>query len=424
MSFTLDITEALKDHQITLNSSSPSVEPADLSPVVDKLDGASVIGLGEGTHGTREFFQLKDRLIRSLVAKKDCRLIALESNFAETMAINEYITNGDGDPVAALDRIYFWTWDTEEVLELIEWLRDFNKGRPSDDQVRFYGIDMQFAAGPARAVDEYLASVDPEFHDQHSEILDILIEHDLTANEEKQNERVAAADEFVSTVTTRFQERETTYIESTSQREYELTVQHLRTLEQALEVKRFQRADDREGGVEFRDQAMAENTSWILNHESHDTLILWGHNGHIRRGVINRKDIENVRSLGDYLDEEYGDRYIAIGFDFGQGRFQAMVNHENEYELSACQLSEPRDGSITQLLASVNEPLYYLSMRDCLEDPTLNGIFTEPREMRIVGAVYHGQDKDEHYETVVVGDVYDGIIFIAETERAIPIERR
>lgn len=63
------------------------------------------------------------------------RLFALEANFAEKLAINDYVTAGAGDPLDALAGIHFWTWDTEEVLALIEWLRNFNEGRPPGDQV-------------------------------------------------------------------------------------------------------------------------------------------------------------------------------------------------------------------------------------------------------------------------------------------------
>lgn len=40
---------------------------------------------------------------------------------------------------------------------------EFNTDRPNDDVVLFYGFDAQFVEGPATAVREYLADVDPEF---------------------------------------------------------------------------------------------------------------------------------------------------------------------------------------------------------------------------------------------------------------------
>lgn len=143
------ISQALQQCTNPLKTTDPTADFDDLAPLVETLDGATVVGLGEATHGTREFFRMKDRIVRYLVTEAGLRLFALESNFAETLAINDYVTTGTGDPLDALAGSYFWTWDTEEVLALIEWLRDFNEGRPADDQVKFYGIDMQYSAGPA-----------------------------------------------------------------------------------------------------------------------------------------------------------------------------------------------------------------------------------------------------------------------------------
>ena len=41
----------------------------------------------------------------------------------------------------------FWTWDTEEVLALIEWMRAWNADATTR-KVKFYGFDMQFPRSP------------------------------------------------------------------------------------------------------------------------------------------------------------------------------------------------------------------------------------------------------------------------------------
>jgi hypothetical protein len=59
----------------------------------------------------------------------------------EAYRLNDYVLNGTGDPAALIRGMYFWTWDTEEVLDMVRWMRAFNasgKGR-----VQFTGFDMQ-----------------------------------------------------------------------------------------------------------------------------------------------------------------------------------------------------------------------------------------------------------------------------------------
>ena len=58
---------------------------------------ARVVALGEATHGTREFFQLKHRILEYLVEEMDFRVFAIEANWPECLAINDYVLFGEGD---------------------------------------------------------------------------------------------------------------------------------------------------------------------------------------------------------------------------------------------------------------------------------------------------------------------------------------
>jgi hypothetical protein len=80
-----------------------------------------------------------------------CPVIA-SGDIAEALAINDYVVHGEGDPAEALAGIYFWTWQTEEVLAMVDLrmnrLGVFSEGliRPSaisalDDQTELF--DMQ-----------------------------------------------------------------------------------------------------------------------------------------------------------------------------------------------------------------------------------------------------------------------------------------
>ncbi|WP_267162792.1 hypothetical protein [Halovenus salina] len=59
------------------------------------IDGR-IIALGEATHGTREFFQLKHRFLRYLV-ERGAGVFALEANAPETLATNDSVVHGEGD---------------------------------------------------------------------------------------------------------------------------------------------------------------------------------------------------------------------------------------------------------------------------------------------------------------------------------------
>jgi hypothetical protein len=81
----------------------------DIAPIAKLIGNARVVALGEATHGSREFFQLKHRVLEYLVARQSFTVFAIEANQPECRAINDYVLHGTGDPKAALDGIYFWT---------------------------------------------------------------------------------------------------------------------------------------------------------------------------------------------------------------------------------------------------------------------------------------------------------------------------
>ncbi|MEO1527449.1 MAG: erythromycin esterase family protein [Planctomycetota bacterium] len=144
----------VEESAIELTTVDPSSENLrDLESLDGVLSGRRIIGMGESTHGTRDFFQLKHRVFRHLVENHDFKLFGIEASFAACVPINDYVLTGKGDPRKAIKGQGFWTWDTEEVLELVQWMRRWNQRRPSEKSpLRFYGFDTQDAFTPLKMV--------------------------------------------------------------------------------------------------------------------------------------------------------------------------------------------------------------------------------------------------------------------------------
>jgi len=114
---------------------------ADMQPLNKIIGNARIVSLGEATHGTREFFQLKHRMLEFLATEMGFTIFSIEANMPEAYRLNDYVLNGEGDPAKLLKGMYFWTWDTQEVLAMIQWMREFNKS--GKGRVQFTGFDMQ-----------------------------------------------------------------------------------------------------------------------------------------------------------------------------------------------------------------------------------------------------------------------------------------
>jgi erythromycin esterase len=113
---------------------------ADLQPLRKLIGDARIVALGEATHGTSEFFGMKHRLTEFLVTELGFTLFAVEANMPEAYRVNEYVLTGKGDPKELLRGMYSWTWDTQEVLDMILWMRRFNES--GKGRVQFLGFDM------------------------------------------------------------------------------------------------------------------------------------------------------------------------------------------------------------------------------------------------------------------------------------------
>jgi erythromycin esterase-like protein len=133
----------------------------DLQPLKRVVGDARIVSLGEATHGSREFFQLKHRMLEFLASEMGFSIFSIEANMPEAYRLNDYVLNGTGDPAALLRGMYFWTWDTEEVLAMIQWMRAFNQS--GKGRVQFTGFDMQTPTVAAENVQTFVAKYEPGY---------------------------------------------------------------------------------------------------------------------------------------------------------------------------------------------------------------------------------------------------------------------
>jgi erythromycin esterase-like protein len=148
----------LVEHAIPFDTPEAASGFDDLEPLRTVVGDARIVGLGECTHGTSEVFRFKHRLVEFLAAEMDFTVFSIEANMPEAYRLNDYVLGGEGEPETLIGGMYFWTWSTEEVLAMVEWMREFNasgKGR-----IQFTGFDMQTPDVAMGIVTDFLEGVD------------------------------------------------------------------------------------------------------------------------------------------------------------------------------------------------------------------------------------------------------------------------
>ncbi|MEU4678502.1 erythromycin esterase family protein [Micromonospora sp. NPDC023737] len=161
------------------------------------VDAATVMGLlpakprllalGEPTHGENDLLELRNDLFRQLVEREGYRTIAIESDCMAGLLVDDYVTSGAGSLDQVMRHGFSHEWGVfAGNRELVRWMRAYNDGRPTPEQVRFAGFDgpleITAAASPRQALNAlhtYLAArVDTDLLPCTAETLDRLLGSD------------------------------------------------------------------------------------------------------------------------------------------------------------------------------------------------------------------------------------------------------
>lgn len=137
---------------------------ADLKPLLERIGDARVILLGEASHGTAEFYEMRARITRELIEHKNVRIVAVEADWPDARQIDRFVRGAPAGehPERAFSRFPTWMWANRQVLDFVHALREDNAGREPREQVGFYGLDLYSMYTSIRAILAYLDDVDPE----------------------------------------------------------------------------------------------------------------------------------------------------------------------------------------------------------------------------------------------------------------------
>lgn len=404
-----EIEAWLRATGVPIATADPTHALDDLVPLAAIVGDAHVVGMGEATHGTREFFQLKHRVLEELVAHEGFTVLAMEANQPECRAINAYILGGDGDVRELLRGIYFWTWDTEEVRAMIEWMRAWNADPAHRHKVQFAGFDMQETPVALASVEAFVRAVDrARAGDLFAPLALYRLRH--RAAHATPPAVQAAARAGLAPLVARFAEREAAWRRAAGDEAYDRARQDLRVLEQAAEARTV---TDFAHTV-IRDRAMADNLAWIRAHQPAGTrVMLWAHNGHIARDPA-----EHV--MGALLRERLGTDYLPIGFVYGDGSFQArewLGPHAQGDLREWTQGPAPTDDLSTPFTAT-GAPILLVDLRRAPAGVVVDWL-AAPHPAREYGAQF--TDKQPGRPSTVLTNTFDAVLFVAHTTRARPL---
>jgi len=376
--------------------------------VLDFLGKSQIVGLGEATRGTKEFFEMKHRVFRFLVEHHGFRVLGFETGFAESLCFDRYITTGQGDLRQLMkDNMQYWTWETEEVFRLLEWMRQYNETKARNEMIRFLGFDCPRLDLHGTMLITYLQAVSPQYLSNVRSILN----HMATLGEEVYKKMTE--EEFfqlagqLQQVYDRFFAKEKEFVAISGRQEYEIAKQLIRTAIQSHAV--LYMAANQVTSPNLRSEYMAENALWMSDFLSianrRPKIVLSGHNAHLANG--------SSAYMGFYLREHLGCLYKIVGFSFSTGSFNARVWNPVSRSFGRqdrCEaIGPPQDNSINFIFHYANYDQFIFVLEDIDHDSPLENWMSTPQEFMNVRAGWTGIEKD-YYHDETVAHYYDAII--------------
>ena len=421
-------------HHIREHAKPLTGEAEDYDGLLEMIGGASVVLLGEASHGTHEFYRERAEITKRLIVEKGFNAVAVEADWPDAYRINRYVRGetGDVDSVDALggfERFPAWMWRNADVLDFIGWLRDHNEHVYSlDHQVGFYGLDLYSLHKSMNEVIAYLERRDPEEAAKARALYSCIDRY----GKDPQNYGLMVGSgvgdscraEVIQQLTD-LRAKEVEYMSLNGQAaadEFFYAEQNARLVKNAEQYyrKMFRsNASSWNQRDEHMMETLVELVAHLQSHHGNSKVVVWAHNSHLgdaratdmaRRGELN---------IGQLVRQAFPYQSKLIGFTTYTGTVTAASGWHLPAERK--QVRPGMDGSYEQLFHQVGIPNFWL---DLTQDNPAVAALKEPRLERAIGVVYLPEtERQSHYFKADLAGQFDAVLHFDMTRAVEPLER-
>ncbi len=131
-----------------------------------KKSTANTIAIGEGSHGTKEFYAHRCDLTKQLIQEKRCNCVMIEGDWPDTASLHRYVMGMSDmsltEAMGGYQNFPRWMWRNETMKEFVQWLHDHNQQLPVAQRCGLLGLDVYSLHLSMDAVLSYLQKADPE----------------------------------------------------------------------------------------------------------------------------------------------------------------------------------------------------------------------------------------------------------------------
>lgn len=410
--------------------------------ILDEIGDATIVLLGEATHGTREFYRLRAELTKRLITQKGFDAIAVEADWPDALRVNRYIQDSHTahaehdmnaqDALRGFRRFPQWMWRNTEVVELVEWLRRHNMQRAAGEgKVGFFGLDVYSLHSSMEAVIRYLSHIDPE-EAQQARARYACFDH-LAKDPQRYGyaatfgTRKDCEDEVVRQLVD-LNAKAAHYLAADgphAEDELFYAQQNARVVQNAEAYYRTMYLG-RNDSWNLRDEHMAETLHALRTHIEHRKgrqgpakIVVWAHNSHIGDARETEMGDHGQLNLGQLVRQRYprGESFL-LGFSTHTGTVTAASEWDAPAELKAVRASLP--DSFERFFHNCGLGNFFLPLRHGESSSALK----ERRLERAIGVIYlPDSERISHYFHASLARQFDAVIHVDKTHALKPLEK-
>jgi erythromycin esterase len=366
-----------------------------------------IVALGEDTHGTAEFYELRAAITKRLIKEKGFNVVILENPHEDMMALQDGLRTEKLDTL--MRRHLFSIYQTKQVATFLKWFKKYYRKRK---ELRLAGCDdsyheilpQELLKASATYNNDSLNKMCREFFLRQT--LSIKEFYDLNP----QNKPASLPNDM------KFGRATYNLLDKIDSLFGEQKVQDQKMKELIFHAKTAYVFYDRFSKKipVSRDEIMGDRINYYAA-DPGAKIIVWAHSGHIAKYAW----LDNELGLmGATVAKKFPADYLAIGMSGDQGSYSFIknrfINDNHNYTDSLFNdvLHQSKAGSWNELLAENVSDQYFLDFSKL--NTTEQNEFDKKRKLKVMGYGKESETGKEYYVVSLI-QLFDVLIFLKNT---------
>jgi len=411
----IDIVNQIKAKAIAFEN----ITSYPIDALLDRIGDAKVVLLGEASHGTSEFYLMRQKITKALIEKKGFNFVSAEADWSDAEQINRYVRHKhlqiDWLPFSRFPQ---WMWKNKEVLDFVEWLRNYNSKH--EDRVGFYGLDLYGLENSINLVIDYLEHKDTDLANlakiRYACIAPYMSDPAIYGKMILSKQLESCENEILKMLVDLLKNKG----RLNHSPEFFYAYQNANVVMDAEHYYKAMYYGSAESW-NLRDFHMFHTLKTLLSYFGPETkAIVWAHNSHIGNALATEMYSRGEINIGHLCKEHFGEKSYHIGFGTHTGTVEASHNWGDKMEVM--QVNESLTNSYENLCHKTQIDSFTLPLKEKDSGKKLRELLNTPKLERAIGVMYRPKtERMSHYFHAVLPSQFDEYIWFDTSKAVTPI---